>query len=117
MRLDLHWNDNTYLAKSLVKRAVIQKVGSSIHSVAVVIKSTLLGFTLVTSANIFCNKTSKTEVLQMPSAIEVFQGDFEFFKIIKFFKIIEFFKRRIVLFTKKLNFSKCQNLLPKKLKL
>ena len=40
----------------------------------------------------FCKGTSKTEVLQMPSAIEVFQGDFEFFKIIKFFKIIEFFK-------------------------
>ena len=30
--------------------------------------------------------TSKTEVLQMPSAIKVFQGDFEFVKIIEFFK-------------------------------
>ena len=37
-------------------------------------------------------KTSKTEVLQMPSAIKVSQRDFEFFIIIEFFKIIKNFK-------------------------
>ena len=34
------------------------------------------------------SKTSKTEVFQMPSAIEVFQGNFEFFKLIEVFKKI-----------------------------
>ena len=47
-------------------------------------------------------KTSKTEVLQMPFAIEVFQENFEFFRKIKFFKKIDFLKR--IEFSRKLIF-------------
>ena len=52
------------------------------------------------------NQTSKTEVLQMPSAKDVFQGDFEFFKKNRFFKIKLNFSRKIEFSKKKRIFQK-----------
>ena len=45
---------------------------------------------------IFIGKTSKTEVLQMPSAIKLFQGNFEYFKKIDFFQKMNFSKKKIL---------------------